>query len=290
MVARAVAPAPEVFVARARAENFPVALRVLPRDRRAQLLAIYGFARLVDDTGDEATGDRLALLDELEAELDRALAGTATHPVFVPLQATIRAGSLPDEPFRRLIEANRRDQRVHRYATWDDLRDYCAYSADPVGRLVLGVFGATTPARVRWSDDVCTGLQLLEHLQDVGEDRRRGRVYLPEEDMARFGCPPAALDDPMASPGLRRVVAFECERARRLLASGTVLAHDVSGHARLAVAGFTAGGLATLDRIARVDFDVLAHRARPTRLGTAGHVVGVLAAGSRVPRRATVPA
>src|SRR5436309_11537531 len=173
---------------RARQENFPVASRFLPRAIRADLLAIYGFARMVDDAGDEAPGDRAALLDRIESELDGAFAGTATDPVLRSLRATIRAHDLPREPFLRLIEANRRDQVVSRYQTFSDLQAYCELSANPVGHLVLLVLEASTPRRVAWSDSVCTGLQLVEHWQDVAEDARRGRVYVPQEDLRRFGC------------------------------------------------------------------------------------------------------
>ncbi len=275
--------------ARARGENFPVALRVLPRAVRTHLLAVYGFARLTDDLGDEGPAlpaARLRALDRLEAELHALFdAGVDLDPgvdadfgpVLARLAPTIRACSLPEEPFRRLIEANRIDQRVDRYATWAQLREYCTYSADPVGRLVLGVFGASTPARERLSDDVCTALQLIEHLQDVGEDFSRGRVYLPAEDLDRFGCDEPELGAASASPALRRVVVFESDRARVLLRSGAALAADLRGSARLAVAGFTAGGLATLDAFAAAGHDVLSSTARPSRAGVVRHLGRVLA-------------
>ncbi len=164
------APTAAAVMARASAENFPVASRLLPRRERAHLLAIYGFARLVDELGDAAPGDRLAALDWLSGELDRAFAGEAEHPLMAALAPTLRECSLPREPFERLIEANRMDQRVSRYETWEQLRAYCALSADPVGELVLAVLGAGTPARIALSDAICTGLQLTEHCQDVAED------------------------------------------------------------------------------------------------------------------------
>jgi squalene synthase HpnC len=254
---------------RAGAENFPVALRFLPRVTRQSLLAIYGFARLADDLGDEAPGDRSTLLDWLDAELDRAIGGTATDPVLVRLTPTIRDHGLTAEPFRRLIEANRRDQVTTRYERWPDLAEYCSYSADPVGRLVLDVFGVSSPERVAWSDDVCTALQLVEHLQDVGEDAGRGRCYLPIEDLERFGADPSVIHAASASTELRAVVAFECERARALLDSGLALAASLrargEGRARVAIAGFAAGGLAAIHAIERADHDVLAHRCRTTR-------------------------
>ncbi|TMK65184.1 MAG: squalene synthase HpnC [Actinobacteria bacterium] len=260
MSSTASAVRPTAAVARRR-ENFPVASRLLPSRYRRHLLAVYDFARLVDDVGDEAAGDRLAQLAWLDADVDRAFEGRAEHSVLVRLQTTIRDRALEPDPFHRLVEANRRDQRVARYPTWEALREYCSYSADPVGRLVLDVFGVSTPARVAWSDDVCTALQLTEHLQDVAEDRARGRVYLPEEDLARFGCSDTDLDGSSATPRLRRVIAYEVTRARSLLQAGTSLVASLRGFARLAVVGFVAGGRAALDAIEGVDDDVLRHRA-----------------------------
>src|SRR5437867_1401823 len=147
-------PAPAEVMARAQGENFPVASRLLPRRVRAHLLAIYGFARLVDELGDAAPGDRMAALDWLEAELDRAFEGSAQHPLLVRLQRTLRDCALPREPFARLIDANRIDQRVERYDTWEQLRGYCALSANPVGELVLRVLGAATPERIALSDSI----------------------------------------------------------------------------------------------------------------------------------------
>ena len=257
------------LAALAAAENFPVASRLLPRRQREHLLAVYGFARLVDDIGDESPGDRLAELDAAEAELDRAFLGQATLPVFVRLQPTLAACDLPRQPFADLIEANRQDQRVAAYATWDDLRAYCRLSADPVGRIVLGAFGLATPERVVWSDDVCTALQVVEHLQDVGEDAARGRVYLPADVLARHGCSPEDLHQATASPALRAVVADLGQRSHELLASAEPLVRTLHGRPRWAVAAFAAGGLAALDAIDRAGQDVLAQPVKPaaTRVG-----------------------
>jgi squalene synthase HpnC len=244
-------------MARARTENFPVASRVLPRQVRSHLLALYGFARLVDELGDSASGDRLQSLDWLEAELDRAFEGRAEHPLLVRLTPTLRDCGLAREPFVRLIEANRMDQRVSRYATWEELRGYCALSADPVGELVLGVLGSATPERVALSDSICTALQLTEHCQDVAEDLARGRVYVPAEDLARFGCTVEDLAAAHAGEELRGVLAFEVARARGLLSDGAPLIGELHGRARLALAGFVAGGRAALDAIERAGYDVL---------------------------------
>ncbi len=253
-------PTAEEVMARAATENFPVASWLLPRRARSDLLAIYGFARLVDELGDgPARGnERLAALDRVERDLDRAYAGRAEHSLLVNLQATLRDCALPREPFVRLIEANRLDQRVSRYETWAQLRAYCALSADPVGELVLGVLGLATPARIALSNAICTALQLAEHCQDIAEDYARGRVYLPGEDLARFGCAVADLTAEHAGGPLRAVLAFEVARARELLCAGAPLIDELPGAgARLAVAAFAAGGRAALDAIERAGYDVL---------------------------------
>jgi squalene synthase HpnC len=259
------APTVQAVMARAADENFPVASRALPRRVRSDLLAIYGFARLVDELGDSAEGDRLAALDWLEGDLDRAFAGRPEHPLLARLVPTIRSGALPREPFERLIEANRVDQRVSRYRSWEQLRAYCALSADPVGELVLAVLGMATPSRIALSDSICTALQLTEHCQDVAEDLARGRVYLPQEDLERFGCTTADLGARHAGDPLRGVIAFEVTRARGLLVEGAPLIGELRGRARLAVAAFVAGGRAALDAIERARYDVLPGPPRPAR-------------------------
>jgi squalene synthase HpnC len=265
-------------MARAAGENFPVASRLLPRRVRAHLLAVYGFARLVDELGDAATGDRLEALDRLEEELERAFEGRAQHPLLVRLQATLRECALARAPFERLIEANRVDQRVARYETWAELRAYCSLSADPVGEIVLGVLGAATPARIALSDSICTALQLIEHCQDVVEDYAAGRIYMPAEDLRRFDCSPELLAGEGADAGapvpepLRVLIAFEVGRARGLLAAGAPLVGELRGRARLAVAAFFAGGAAALDAIERSGYDV---RSGPPHVGHARRVLAL---------------
>lgn len=247
-------------------ENFPVATRLLPARIRRDLLALYGYARLVDDLGDEAPGDRARLLDLVDADLSRVYRGEeATLPVVRTLATTIAAHDIPDEPFRRLIAANRQDQEVVRYPTYADLVDYCTLSANPVGRVVLHLFDAVTPARVAWSDQVCTALQIAEHLQDVAEDLRRGRIYLPAEDMERFGCTESDLHLAVAPCRVRRLVRFERRRAAALLEEGATLVGTLPGLARIAVGGYVAGGQATFAAIAAAGDDVLAQTPRPAR-------------------------
>ena len=267
---------------RAAGENFPVALRLLPRGLRRDLTALYGFARSVDDIGDEgdaAPAARLAELDAVEADLDRLFAGERPDRSWVAdLRPTVAAHDLPRAPFADLVHANRLDQEVAELAGWEQLRDYCRFSADPVGRLVLGVAGAATPGRVARSDEVCTALQVLEHLQDVGEDARRGRVYLPADDRARFGVTRADLLATATGRGLRALVGFEAARARELLASGAAL---VGGAARCRPGRGRRvrrrRGVATADALVAADFDVLADPVRPSRARTAAVAARLLA-------------
>ena len=247
--------------------EFPVASRLLPRSYRHHLLAVYGFARFVDDLGDEPQAeDPLRLLDDVDADLDRLYAGQAPRlPAVSALERTVGTCSIPARPFRRLVEANRIDQSVSRYDTFDDLLAYCELSANPVGHIVLHVFGMATPARLALSDRVCSALQVIEHCQDIGEDYARGRVYLPGEDLRRFGCVESDLAKVVTPTRLRGVVALQAERARRLLHEGDPLVSSVTGFTRVAVAGYMAGGLATVAALTRARHDVLGHAVRPRR-------------------------
>jgi squalene synthase HpnC len=233
-------------MAQAGAENFTVASALVGRETQRHLRAIYGFARLVDDVGDEATGDRTALLGVVSDELAQVYDGMPSHPLMVELQRTVRACGLPSGPFERLIEANRVDQVQTRYETFAQLLGYCQLSAAPVGELVLHVFDAATPRRIALSDRVCAGLQVVEHLQDIAEDHARGRVYMPQEDLIRFGCKDVDLAGEVVAPR-RALVAFEADRARRLLGAGAPLARTLAPRPRLAIAGFVAGGRTALD-------------------------------------------
>ena len=271
-------------MARASRENFRVASRLLPGKTREHLLAFYGYARFVDQVGDGYAGDRPAALDWIEAETRRALAGsgaTGGHPLITRAAASVAALGTDPAPLFALIAANRQDQVVSGYRTQSELLAYCELSANPVGRLVLAAFGSSTPERVRWSDAICTGLQLVEHWQDITEDAASGRVYLPAEDLDRFGVAPADLvAAPPAGPGLRALVAFEVLRARQLLDEGAPLIRSLDGRLRWAVAGFWAGGHAALDAIAAHRFDPLAGAPRPAPTRVARRLVTGLGSGT----------
>jgi len=251
--------------ARERRENFPVALRVLPARYREPLHAAYALARRIDDLGDDPARPaalRLDDLDALEAELRASGAGPG----------------LPLAPFLDLLAANRSDQTLARVTTYDDLLGYCRLSANPVGRVVLAVFGADGDDAGALSDDVCTALQILEHCQDVGEDlRERDRVYLPAEDLDRYGVTEEQLRAAHPSRELRRLLAAEVDRAAALLDSGDLLVRRLTGWGRVAVAGYVAGGRATVDALRRCDFDVLAADATPWRRDTLRHALRLLA-------------
>jgi squalene synthase HpnC len=248
--------------ARAAGENFPVGSVMFPRALRPHIRALYCYARLVDELGDAFDGDRLAALDELEQQVELTFEAEPSWPVLCNVQATVREFDLPREPFLRLIEANRMDQRIAAYETWDDLENYCVHSADPCGRLVLGVLRRLDDVElVAASDSVCTGLQLVNFLQDVPRDLELGRVYLPAEDRRRFGDP--ALDRP--GDELRALLRFEAERAAGLLAAGDVLRARIGGRLGRAVALFSRGGLAALDALESAGWDVFSQRPRPSR-------------------------
>ena len=263
----------DAVAARTRTENFPVASLLFPRALRPHLRAVYGFARLVDILGDEVEGDRLAALDELERELAACYEGEPAWPVMRALQPTIRAHDLAREPFERLIEANRMDQRISEYETWSDLEHYCAHSADPVGRLVLGLLHrAADPELVEASDSVCTGLQLVNFLQDVPRDLELGRIYLPAEDRRRFGVTGLAAP----SEPLRALLRFEADRARGLLAAGETLRRRLGGRTGRAVGLFARGGLAALEALEAAEWDVFTQRPRPSRARLARAAVASL--------------
>ena len=262
-------------LARSHYENFTVISRFTPRQHRPALEAVYAFCRHTDDLGDEAEGDRLALLDEWEAELDLALTLTLsqgerglegpTHPIMVALQDTIRRAQIPETPFRKLIEANRMDQGSGRFETYADVLHYCDHSANPVGRMVLHVLGEATDENVRLSDATCTALQLANFWQDVARDYAMGRIYIPLEDMRAFGCTEGQIANGVADKAFRSVLRFEVDRAQALFEEGLPLAARLSGRAGLAIALFSKGGMRVLDAIRKQDYDVLSRRPVVTR-------------------------
>ncbi|MBO0831881.1 MAG: squalene synthase HpnC [Actinobacteria bacterium] len=282
---------------KASAENFPVALRMLPRRHREHLMAVYAFARTVDDVGDEAPPDqRQQLLADLAEDLERLYAnlpggqmgapGSTGSPAAEPRDPAVRGlakvaadCAVPIQPFRDLIAANQQDQVVLRYQTFEDLLGYCQLSANPVGRIVLYVFGCSTPSRAELSDFVCSGLQVVEHLQDVAEDFRAGRIYLPLDDLRSHGCTEADLSAPSASPQLRSLIAAEAARAAALITAGAPLVGQLRGAARAAVAGYVAGGRAALAALAKAQYDVLSVTPRPSKGRTALGLVSVLVRG-----------
>jgi len=275
---------------KAGAENFPVALRALPARYRGHLMALYGFARLTDDIGDEplpglpdaTTPDRLRLLDELEADVHRIYAGTEMPRLGAirTLERTVAGCGVPEQPFIDLIQANRQDQVVARYQTFDELVQYCTLSANPVGNVVLYIFGAHTAERETLSDSICTALQLAEHWQDVAEDLRNGRIYLPGTDLDRFGVTEDDLGQPAANSKVRELMAFETERAMSMLERGGPLIGTLRhGAARLAIAGYVAGGRAALRAIADSGYDPLRATPRPDKKRTLAGMISCYVGG-----------
>jgi len=258
-------------------ENFPVALRILPRADREHLHAVYDYARMVDELGDSYEGDRVAVLERVREETSGIWRGHVPDaPILAVLAATVADCALSEQPFLDLIEANLQDQRVTRYATFEELVGYCRLSADPVGRIVLELFAQSTPERVALSDRVCTALQIVEHLQDVGEDHAAGRVYLPQESLAEHGVTEDELAADTASAGLRALILAETDRAEAMLHEGRPLVGQLRGWARVAVAGFVAGGQATVDALRASGGDVLGQTVKPGKLATVRHASGLL--------------
>jgi squalene synthase HpnC len=251
-------------IARAHYENFTLGSHLLPRHLRRHIAALYAFARTADDLADEEPDPARALdgLDAWERELEACYAGTPHHPVFVALADTVRTFAIPIEPFRRLLTAFRTDVRFPGFTTFDDLLHYCAHSANPVGHLVLHLFGHGDAERQARSDDICTALQLTNFWQDLAVDLRKGRVYLPREDMDRFGYTPEELGRHAVTPAFRELMAFQCGRTRALFERGLALASMLERGRAREIRLFAGGGLAILDRLEAVGYD--AFRARPT--------------------------
>ena len=245
-------------------ENFPVASPLLPPALRAPVRVIYAFARSADDLADEGespAAERIAALNAYEAELDRIDRGqTPQSEIFVHLAHTIAAYGLQTQPMRDLLSAFRQDVVKTRYATYDELLHYCARSADPVGRLMLALFGMEQTRNLARSDAICSALQNINFLQDIAIDWQKGRVYLPQEDLQRFGLTEAQIADAIVDERWRELMRFEVNRARQLMQSGASLARDIPGRFGWELRLIVLGGLRILDKIEAADYDVFRHR------------------------------
>lgn len=255
-------------------ENFHVASWFLPKALRPHFHAIYAYCRVSDDLGDEVgnTAQSLALLDMWGSELDACYAGEARHPVFVALAETIKTCSIPKEPFADLLTAFRQDQTVTRYASMADVLAYCRYSANPVGRLVLYACGFTDEERFRLSDFTCSALQLANFWQDVNVDIKKDRVYLPQDEMQRFGVTDETIAQGIATPEFRALLRHEVNYARSLFEQGLPLIGMVSRDLAVDLDLFSRGGLEILRAIEQHDYDVLSARpaiGRRTKLALA---------------------
>jgi squalene synthase HpnC len=262
-------------IADAHYENFSVVTRLVPRRLRQDFATVYAFARWSDDLADEAGGPTAAArgLADWRQELEACFAGRATHPIFVAVADTVQRTGLTIEPFSALLDAFEQDQWQTRFATRAELLDYCRRSADPVGRIVLGLEGCREPRLLELSDAICTGLQLVNFWQDLTRDRLAGRVYLPADDMQRHGVDETMLDLPSAPPPLRNLVREEVAWARDCFDRGSPLVCQASPALRPAIGMFLGGGRAIAAAIERQDFDTLARRplvSRATKLMLAG--------------------
>ena len=247
-------------------ENFHVATWFLPVVLRPHFHSIYAYCRISDDLGDEVPDKSaaLALLDLWGRELDACYEGRARHPVFVALTETIRVCGIPKEPFADLLVAFRQDQIVTRYATMDEVLGYCRYSANPVGRLVLYACGEVPPDKIeenfRLSDATCSALQLANFWQDVRVDFLKDRVYIPQDDMLRFGVTVETIANGIATPEFRALLHHEVDFARTLFNQGLPLIGRVNRDLALDLDLFSRGGLEILRAIERRDYDVLSAR------------------------------
>lgn len=245
-------------LARTHYENFPVASLLLPRPLRQHFANVYAYCRWADDLGDE-TGDAgrsLQLLGWWREQLGRCYDGEAEHPVFVALRQTTREFAIPQQPFEDLISAFEQDQHVRRYESFEQLQDYCRRSADPVGRIVLHLCRNVSEQTTRWSDSICTGLQLANFWQDVARDFDIGRVYLPREDRQRFEYSDDDLEHRRTTPQFRALMQFEVDRAREFLLAGGPLIPTMPGRLQVDIDMFVRGGLQILREIEAIDYDV----------------------------------
>jgi phytoene synthase len=253
-------------LARSHYENFPVGSALIPKRLRKHFYSIYAFARIADDFADEAYDDgisqheRLELLDRWQSMLTQSVEGRADHPVFVALAATQKKFDLPVTLFEDLLSAFAQDVTVRRYENFDQLLDYCRRSANPIGRLILLLFGYREAQFHEWSDDICTALQLANHWQDVAVDLDKDRVYLPNEDLRRFDLSSDDLTGRHINEKLRGLMKFEVERTREMFEQGKPLCTSVSGRLGLELRAVWSGGVRILERIERNRYDVFSHR------------------------------
>ena len=249
-------------LARSHYENFSVASWFLPEKLRQHFFNVYAYCRIADDLGDEVgdTAASLELLDQWETELDACYDGHPRHPVFVALAETVRQFEIPKHEFSDLLTAFRQDQRISRYETFDDLLGYCQNSANPVGHLVLYLCGYSDPERQQLSDYTCTALQLANFWQDVTADFAKGRIYLPLEDLRRFGVTEGTIGDGQNTAAFRELLEFEVERAREWFAQGMPLIAKVDGALALDIELFSRGGQEILNAIERQHYAVLGRR------------------------------
>jgi squalene synthase HpnC len=249
-------------------ENFPVASVLLPRRLVPAVEAVYAFARSADDLADEGDAtpeQRLAALDQYSATLDAIGRGERpAEPLFARLAEVVSGYQLPLAPMHALLSAFRQDVVKTRYATYDELLDYCARSANPVGRLMLHLYGASGEADLRDADAICSALQIINFLQDVRIDRQKDRIYLPLEDLARFGIPPEQLDRQTVDEAWRLLMAFEVGRVRALMESGAPLATRLPGRIGWELRLVVQGGLRILEMIERAGYDVFRRRPQLT--------------------------
>ncbi|HCS14075.1 MAG TPA: squalene synthase HpnC [Zetaproteobacteria bacterium] len=245
-------------------ENFPVASILMPRRLRRPVAAIYHFARAADDIADEGDlgdAERLRQLDEFRAELDRIGQGEKPRSeLFFALFHQIIAYGLPLQPFYDLLDAFSQDVVQKRYADFDELLDYCRRSANPVGNLLLHLYDEATPVNLAYSDAICTALQLINFWQDVAKDWAIGRVYLPQDDLARFGVSEAQIGAGRADDNWRALMRFEVQRARAMMLEGRPLGIILTGRIGLEMRMIIQGGLRILDKIEAADYDVFNRR------------------------------
>jgi squalene synthase HpnC len=249
-------------LARSHYENFTVGSLFVPKILRRHLYSVYAFCRWSDDLGDE-TGDPVRayrLLEDWENQLNACYEGKASHPIYQALQETISEFHLPKDPFWRLIQAFKQDQIKTRYQTFTELLEYCQNSANPVGHLVLYLFGYQDKKRQELSDMTCTALQLANFWQDVAVDLLKGRIYIPREDMERFGVLESDLHLNQGTKNFKELMAFEVDRTRDMFLKGLELVKLVKGVLKIDLKAFTKGGLAVLDGIQKMDYDVLLKR------------------------------